>query len=457
MTNAAIASSQSSAPRLTPRDLAHIPGTNGWPVVGNMLQILANPKTYVEHMAAAHGPVFRNHILGETTITLLGPEANELVLLDREKNFSSEQGWARVFDQLFPRGLRMRDFEEHRLHRQALAVAFQPGPMRSYLEQLNIGIAAHVAEWRKAQGGMSFHPAIKRLTLDLVANAFLGAEMGPDTESVKQALSDMIQAAVSPVRKPLPFTQMRRGVQGRAVVVDYFGRQIPLRRKSGGADLFSQLCCATLGDGALLSDQDVVEHVSFLMMAAHDTLTSALTSLVWMLAANQHWQEYLRDEVRSLGLARDEPLPFEKLGAMPATEMAFKEAVRINPPTPSLPRRALRDFEFNGIRIPAGARCNINPLYTHHMPEIWREPERFHPPRFTEEATRARHPFAWIPFGGGAHMCLGQHFALMQARCFIRHLLVNMRIGILPAYKPDWQMWPNPRPKDGLPLNTTPV
>jgi cytochrome P450 len=95
--------------------------------------------------------------------------------------------------------------------------------------------------------------------------------------------------------------------------------------------------------------------------------------------------------------------------------MAFKEAMRMAPPVPSLPRRAMRDFEFKGFQIPAGTGVNINPLYTHFMPEIWPEPDRYDPLRFELEASRGRHKFAYVPFGGGAHMCLGLNFAYMQA------------------------------------------
>ena len=92
----------------------------------------------------------------------------------------------------------------------------------------------------------------------------------------------------------------------------------------------------------------------------------------------------------------------------------------------------------------------INPLFTHHMPEIWPDPDAFDPMRFTDEAQRNRHRFAWVPFGGGAHMCLGLHFAYMQAKCFARHFLQNLNVSLEPGYTPDWQMWPIPKPRDGL-------
>ena len=432
------------------RSLRHIPGDEGWPFIGRTLNILADPKGEVERMSAKYGPVYRSHVLGETSITALGPEANELVLFDQQKLFSSTHGWEIVLGRLFPRGLMLLDFDEHRLHRRALSVAFKSGPMKSYLAALDAGIAARVAQWKAAPGQMQFYPAMKQLTLDLAATSFLGAGIGPEVEEITRAFVDMVAAAVTPIRQPLPFTQMARGVKGRERIVAYFSEQIPIRRDKDGEDLFSQLCRATHEDGALLSTQDIVDHMSFLMMAAHDTLTSSLTSFIGELAANPEWQQRLRDEVRGLGIEANDPSSLDNLEKMPLAEMAFKEAMRKKPPVPSIPRRAVRDFTFKGFAIPAGTLVGINPLYTHHMPEIWPDPEAFNPLRFTDEAQRNRHRFAWVPFGGGAHMCLGLHFAYMQAKTFARHFLQNLEVSLEPGYTPAWQMWPIPKPRDGL-------
>src|ERR1700712_414647 len=430
--------------------LAHIPGDQGWPVIGSTLQALADPKNYFEARAARYGLVIRSNILGETGVQLLGPAANEFVLSDPQKLFSSQLGWGRFMDRVFPRGLMMMDFEEHRLHRRALSVAFKAASMRNYLTQLDAGIAARVTQWQSTPGPMLFYPAMKQLTLDLAATSFLGAGIGPEVDQITRAFVDMVAAAVTPIRKPWPGTPMARGVRGRERIVKYFSEQIPIRRSQSGEDLFSQLCRATHDDGALLSTQDIVDHMSFLMMAAHDTLTSSLTSFIGALAANPQWQDRLRDEVTALGLGANEATTFDKLEAMPLTEMAFKEAMRMKPPVPSIPRRATRDFNFRGFAIPAGTLVSANPLFTHNMPDIWLDPETFDPLRFTDEAQRARHRFAWIPFGGGAHMCLGLHFAYMQAKCFARHFLQNLSVSLEPGYTPQWQMWPIPKPKDGL-------
>jgi cytochrome P450 len=450
------ASAAHAKPRRHP--LAHIPGEEGWPIVGNTFTALKNPIGHAEAMYRRYGPVYRDRLFGVRSVALLGPEANELVLFDRDKNFSSSDGWGFLLDRVFPRGLMLMDFDEHRLHRRALGVAFKPAPMKAYLVALNDGISRRIAEWHLAgsgQGGsaeLRFYPAIKQLTLDLAATSFLGIELGSQANAVNRAFIDMVAAITGVVRTPIPGTQMHKGVRGREAIVAYFNEEIPKRRAGQASDLFSELCRATKEDGGLLTDQEIADHMSFLMMAAHDTLTSSVTSLVYLLARHPEWQENLREEMYGLGLPPGAPLPYERLDELALLEMAFKEAMRINPPVPGIPRAAVRDFQFKDHDIPAGTRVALNPLFTHRMPELWPEPLKFDPLRFANEAVRARHKYAWVPFGGGAHMCLGLHFAYMQAKTFFYHLLTTTRVSLADGYVPRWQMWPIPKPRDGLPV-----
>src|SRR5580704_13794702 len=240
--------------------LAHIPGDDGWPVVGHTFGLLADPKGFVERRAKRYGLVYRSRAFGHANVSLLGPEANELVLLDGQKLFSSSLGWGTLLERLFPRGLMLLDFDEHRLHRRALSVAFKSGPMQSYLSELNAGIARGIAQWPRGRE-VKFYPLIKQLTLDLAATSFLGGGLGAELETIKQAFIAMLAASVAVIRVPLPGTPMRRGMQGQAELVDYFNRQIPLRRERGGEDLFSHLCRATWDDGTLLSNADIVNHM----------------------------------------------------------------------------------------------------------------------------------------------------------------------------------------------------
>jgi cytochrome P450 len=432
----------------------HIPGEQGLPFVGNTFRLLKDPLAFTRRMAATHGPVYRNRAFGGAGVVLLGPDANELVLFDRAQMFSSEQGWGPVLNLLFPRGLMLMDFDKHRADRKVMSVAFKPEPMRHYAEQLNAGIAARVDSWSGQT--LRFYDAIKKLSLDLAATSFLGVPLGAEADRINQAFVDEVQASIAPIRSPLPGTAMRKGVNARAYLIDFFKREIPARRAGDGEDFFSIFCRATDDDGQPLSDDAIADHMNFLMMAAHDTITSSATTLVMMLARHPEWQARLRDEIAGLGLNRDD-VPHGKLDQLVLTEYAFKESLRLMAPVPTIPRRALRDFSFGGYDIPAGTEVSVNPAYTHRMAEHWPDPETFDPMRFAPEAVRGRHRFAWVPFGGGAHMCIGLHFATMQIRLLTAHLLQRYRIDIAPGVGDDWQVFPIPRPRDGLPVRFVPI
>jgi len=191
------------------------------------------------------------------------------------------------------------------------------------------------------------------------------------------------------------------------------------------------------------------------MRAAHDTITSSATSLIFLLAKYPQWQDKIRDEIIAVTGSPDaegnpRPLSYDDLGKLELTEMAFKEALRLIPPVPSMPRRALKAFEFGGCSIPAGTPVGINIHHTHHDETLWPDPSTFDPMRFTPEKVKARHKYAWVPFGGGAHMCLGLHFAYMQVKILLAQLLQQYSIEVAPGYEPEWQAWPIPQPKDGL-------
>ncbi len=438
--------------------VAHIPGEDEASGLASLLKtvrFLRDPLTIVKDRLEKYGHVYRHQNFGNGwQVALIGPDANELVFMNKDKTFSSEQGWGPVLDYVFPRGLMLMDFEEHRVHRKTLSVAFKPAPMQNYLGALQDGIARRVARWPT---DMKFYPAIKQLTLDLAATSFLGIPWGAEADKINKAFVDMVAASVGIIRSPLPFTQMRRGVKARAFMCGFFAAEIPKRRGANGDDIFSQICNAEHEDEATgktrhLTDQEIIDHMNFLMMAAHDTLTSSLTSTVYFLGRNPDWQHTLRDEVRGIRQNFGDTIPYEELGRFEKTEWAFKEAMRLLPPVPAIPRRAIRDFTFGNHTILAGTHVGINPMMTHRLPEYWSDPDCFDPTRFSHENSKGRHKYAWVPFGGGGHMCLGLHFAYMQAKAFFFELLDKREIILADDYAEDFQMFPMPKPRDGLPL-----
>ena len=428
--------------------LDHIPGHLGLPIFGHTFAFIKNPFALHQRMLERYGPVYKISVFGGQTVVLRGADALEYVLMDRDKNFGSRNGW-QVLQRLFPNGLMLRDFDDHRSHRRIMQVAFKPKPMQDYMLRLNEGIANSLEAWTPSDH-FEFYPAIKNLTLELGASVFLGLKMGAEAATLNQAFIDEVAASIAVIRKPWPGTQMRRGVKARAFLLDYFRDLIPARRDGDADDMFSQFCRAKSEDGAFFSDDEIVDHLNFLLMAAHDTTTSALTTMIWALAQYPEWQDAVRTEVMAVGA---EQLDYDAMDRLDLTERVFKEALRFRPPVPFLPRFALRPFEFGGYEIPGETSISVSPGLVAMVPEIWTNPTRFDPDRFSDNrAEDRRHRYGWSPFGGGAHKCIGMHFATMQVRAFVHQFLQHYRVALPDGYQSCWQTIPIPKPRDGLPV-----
>jgi cytochrome P450 len=260
----------------------------------------------------------------------------------------------------------------------------------------------------------------------------------------------MVAASMSLVRLPIQGLEFKRGLDGRAFLARYFGELLPKKRADAGADMLSRLARAQNESGERLADQDVIDHMIFLMMAAHDTTTSTLTSMTYELARHPAWQERVREEAFAVGKPW---LDFEDVDGQAALTLVMKETLRRYPPLPVIPRIAERAFEFEGRRVPAGAMVVVAPIHTHHMPEWFPAPELFDPERFgPERAEHERHTHAWIPFGGGPHHCLGLRFAETQVKSVMHQLVRRYRFRVEPGYRMPVQQAPISKPRDGLPV-----
>jgi cytochrome P450 len=428
--------------------LSHIPGGSGWPYVGHALEFIRDPRGLTRRFQARYGNCYRTGFAGIVSIVLLGEDALELVLRDREQAFSSELGWSYSLGRLFQGGLMLRDFDEHRVHRRIMQVAFRKSALSTYVDAMSARFADVLPRWASIQD-FRFYPEIKKLTLDNAAGIFLGAELGAEADALNRAFVDMVAASLALVRVPVPGLAMHGGLRGRAFLEAYLRARLDARRASAGTDMFSQLCHATDEEGRAFSDDEVIDHVIFLLLAAHDTVTSALTTSVHHLAASPEWQERLRE----VSTKHPEVLGVEALDALDVHERVFDEAIRLETPVPFMPRRTVKEVHFAGLRLPPNTHVTVVPDFTHRDRRLWTDPERFDPDRFgPERAEHKRHPFAFVPFGGGAHLCIGRQFSYVLAKSFLHQLVRRYRFGLPAGRKHVMLQVPIPRPRDGLPL-----
>jgi cytochrome P450 len=435
----------------TSASLRHIPrDRSGVPVFGLAFDFMRSPLDTTQRLERRHGPVCLATMLGKEMVTLLGPDACQFVLQDREGNFSSRGGWEDFIGRVFPGAIMSMDDPAHRYQRRIMQQAFKKPSLVAYIDAMNPRIDERLGHWRP-QPRFGVFQGVKQLTLDLATSVFLGEEIGPDAAPMNKAFIDTVEAALAIIRTPVPPFNMWKGVRGRALLQDYFRRLLPRKRAVKGADFFSQFCHATDEDGARFTDQEVIDHMIFLLMAAHDTTTSTLTTMFYALARHPEWQERLREESLGFGKAW---LEFEDLEKMEGLEWVMKEALRMYPPLTSMPRRTVRECEFAGYRLPADMLVGVYPIHTHHMPSLWSEPDRFDPERFSPaRAEHKKHLFQWIPFGGGAHMCLGQHFADLQVKAVMHQILQRYRWSTPQGYRMPYQLVPIAKPRDGLPVH----
>ena len=435
-------------------NIDHIPGSDGLPLVGTALPIIVNLHKWINTQHARHGNVFRVKIPTLNGVMLLGPEANKLVLQNQGQQFSNYLAWEHTFRNLFDNNLLERDFSDHKSLRKILQVAFKREAIEGHIELMNPLLKRGISTLPNGQTikSMDF---VKELLLAAGSNVFLGVEPGPEMKTINQAFHDIVSATADLLHiKQLWFMPYAKGIKARKTLSSFIFKNIPEHRRTPTRDLLSQFCHLKNDDGDLFSDSEIRDHILFVLFAAHDTTTSAMSAVLYALASNQQWQEELRQEMISLD---KEEVEFDDINGMVKTDWTIKEALRMYPALTMMPRYALEEFHFDGYRIPAHTPIIISSLFTHYMPKYWTQPYKFDPERFSpDRAEDKKDFFQYIPFGGGAHKCLGLHFAQVQSKMFLFHLLKNYRVTKHPSmtrYK--YNSIPLTFPTDGLPLKFT--
>lgn len=427
-------------------DLTHIPGRKGLPFLGILPEAVSNPYRFTKRMYDTYGPVHRFYACGNWNVQLVGPEANEFCLFDQAGNFSSAGGWDPVFGRHFQGGLLLRDGADHNRHRKLLAAAFKQNQLEGYLKIFDRVIRADQREWRG--GVIETYGAAQRLGFKIGYASFLGRPEADARPMDLWSFRSMMRTSTSVITFPFPGNSEWRARKAhrhiQALIRSAMGDPITEARGDLLANLLRQQ------DEQGLTDEEIVGHMVFVIAASYDALSSGMTSTIFHLAQNPEWQAPLREELQTI-LATPEDVTLANLGRCQLADRVFKEALRLNAAAPVLWRRAVRDCEFQGVPIPSGTVTGVNPMLTHLLPEIWGDrPHRFDPDHFLPDRVRERHRYAYVPFGGGAHACLGMNYAALEAKLLLRHMLDGHRIEMAQEKAPTFYHWPNARPLGGL-------
>ncbi|MDT5048978.1 MAG: hypothetical protein QOG75_4876 [Mycobacterium sp.] len=440
-------------------DLKPVLGDRGLPVIGHLIEILRGGPDYLQFLYENKGPV----VFGDSpllpSVVALGPDAAQTIYSNRNKDYS-QQGWVPVIGPFFNRGLMLLDFEEHMFHRRIMQEAFVRSRLVGYVEHVDQVVSQVTAnDWVVNDARFLLYPAMKELTLDIASMVFMGHEPGTDHElvtKVNKAFTTTTRAGNAIIRTGVPPFTWWRGLKARELLEHYFTERVKERRGKEGNDLLTVLCQTEDEDGNRFSDEDIVNHMIFLMMAAHDTSTSTATTMAYHLAANSEWQERCRDESDRLG---DGPLDIESLEKLESLDLVMNESIRLVTPVQWAMRQTVRDTDLLGYYIPKGTNVIAYPGLNHRLPELWTDPMKFDPDRFTEPRNEhKRHRYAFSPFGGGAHKCIGMMFGQLEVKTILHRLLRRYRLELArPDYQPRWDYGGMPLPADGMPLILRPL
>jgi cytochrome P450 len=384
-----------------------------------------------------YGPVFTLKIFHHNAVFMLGPAANHYILVSHAKNFLWREGHLRDLIPLLGDGLLTIDGAFHRTHRKLMLPAFHREQIAAATTVMRDEVDRALIEL--APGAVvDLYDWTRRVALRVAMRALFGIE--PDTARAGglNAAAEFESALSFYGRDYLwqiprgPYTPFWKLMRSRRRLDALVYGEIDRRRATGerGMDVLSLLLDASDEEGNSLDSRHVRDEVMTLLFAGHDTTTSTVSFMFYELARNP---EILADPQVSV-------------------EMILDETLRKYPPAYIGPRRAIETFEFEGKTIPGGAHVEYCSWASHHLPDVWPEPEAFRPQRFSEE-NKAQLPLgAYVPFGGGSRTCIGMRFGQAEVAIIARAILERYRMDLLPGHELRLRHAPTISPREGLPV-----
>ena len=351
------------------------------------------------------------------------------------------------------RGLVTSNGEFWRRQRRLVQPAFHTQRVTAYADTMVDYTLQTVARWQTGQV-LDVDKAMMELTLLIVGRTLFDADASTTVNRVKSAVEVVQKASNTAILLPAwaPTPLRIRSRRANAVLDRIVYGFIEQRRASGEdrGDLLSMLLLSQDEDGQRMNDREVRDEAVTLFLAGHETTANALNWTWWLLAQNPQAEARLHREVDSV--LKGKPPKFEDLRRLPYTEMVIKESMRLMPPVWSVGRVNREATEVLGIPFPQWSSVQICIYCVHRHPDIWERPEDFIPERWVEERIDKIPKYAYIPFGGGPRICIGNSFAMMEAQLLLATIAQRYRLRLVEGVEIVPQPFITMFPRDGLPM-----
>lgn len=400
--------------------------------------MIASPTSVLHGIHRRYGDTFTIKTLAfGTEVIVTQPAPIKQVLTGDSDTYGAAEANAPLGYILGDRSLLLLDGPPHLRIRKLLLPPFHGDRMAALCDTMREA-TARALEGVRPGDVLDMGPLFQRITLEIILRAVLGLSMDARAARLRDALTVLVNEAQSPLALlwfspkvnrldlpiPTPWGRVRKLCnEADALLFEHVRARREMPAADRPRDILDMLLDARDEEGAPLSDQELRDQLVTLLLAGHETTA---TSLCWAIEEIVHTRGEagrLADEAR--GVTSGAPLRSEHVGALTRMDAAVKEALRMYPVTGAVGRRLKRPVTLAGWDLPVGITVATSFSLLHRRPEIYPDPDRFSPERFLGKKIDM---WEWIPFGAGAHRCLGMHFALYEMRVVLATLLQKLAI-----------------------------
>jgi len=409
------------------------------PIIESFLdtrEMVKNPVLVFERYREKLGPTFEFRFGGmKKTIVTADPDFLKYVLKDNNDNYYKSHIQVKRFVEFQGVGLTNSHEDYWLRQRKLLSMGFTRSRLAEMLP-IQLGVLNDFMtdfDAEVAKGKVDIHDQMVKFTLRSVGQSLFGSQMTrEELEKFATAIAEIQQFIVKKVVQPylMPwyaisgqnkkYQDLR--IQADQIVLEY----IENRRKNPGkeSDILQMILTTPYKDtGELMTDETVKVEILQLLVAGNETSTTAAAWAFYLLAKHPEHLTKIRAEIETV--FGDQTIDYALLHQLKYTISVLDEAMRIRPPFWIIDREALKDDEFRGVKIPAGTTVIPYIYGVHHNAAVWKDPEKFDPSRFDAASLEKTHPFAYIPFGGGPRVCIGQNMAKMQILLVMSAIIRN--------------------------------
>ncbi len=437
------------------------PGPRGHFLLGNLREFRRDVLGLVVESAATHGDIVRCR-LGPQVVHLLNHPADiEQVLQKRAANYDKNTRSSAFIKSVTGDSLLTCNGEFWKRQRRMDQPAFHHRQINGFAEQMTTAAQEMLDRWRKREGPLDIASEMARLTYSIVGRTLFSFNTGEDAETVEKAMRVILPHVFSrlghlvncPAWLPTPANlRFRRSLADVDRVVYRIIDRHRQTQADGGPDtdllaMLMRVRDAETGTG--LDDSQLRNETITFLLAGHETTANALTWIFYLISRHPEVERRLLEEITTVLDGRVPVL--EDVPRLAYTKRVIQEAMRLYPPIWIIERRVIREDVIGGFTLPAGSAVVISPYALHRHPAFWERPGEFDPDRFLSPP-----PAAYIPFGAGPRFCIGNEFAMLEARLITAMVIQSFQLRLVPGHPVEPQPDITLRPKHGMKMTLHP-